>query len=153
MTEEIVPVVEPEPTTILLPFTGEVIERTDLPAVSKALSEIRDLEQALKQAKRWLTDALIEESERVGGRTFHFGDLKVELTSDHETSWDVTELIKLRDAGLPEERYDQLVTEITTYKIDGRVAKSIASANAAYAEIIERAKVKTPKTVYANVSR
>jgi len=46
---------------------------------------------------------------------------------------------------LPQDRYEQLVTEVVTHKVDARVAKQLAGSNPAYAAIIERARRVDPK--------
>jgi hypothetical protein len=144
--------VVPEPREIANPATGEVISKDDVPACAKALDEIREMEWKLKQAKAWLTEAFVEEAARQGSKTLRFPGVDIVLGSDRETEWDVTELVKLLDLGLPPARYAELVKEEVTYKVSAREATRIEKANPDYAKVIERAKTVVEKKPYAKVT-
>lgn len=147
-------IVVPEPRMLPHPATGEVISKDDPAACAKALDEVRDLEWKLKDLKRWLTSALVEEARRQGTKTLHLEGVTAVVSFDAETTeWDVTELVKLLDMGLPESRYAKLVREEISYKVDANVAKQIAGANAEYALVIERAKRKVPRSDSATIKR
>lgn len=136
---------------IINPITGELIDIRETAKVADVVEQLRDVQNSARDAIGAITRALIEESQRVGTKTFAAGKVAIVLSADSEIQWDVTELIKLRDAGLPEERYADLVEEVVSYKVNGAVARSIASANDAYAEIIEKARVKVPKKQYVSI--
>ena len=56
------------------------------------------------------------------------------------------EVLELRDLGLPEERYGELVVATVTYKVNASVAKQIAGANPEYAKVIDRARSRPDTT-------
>jgi hypothetical protein len=128
----------------VLPQTGEVLDLTDAPAVGRALRDVRRLKQQLDEARRILEDALVEESRRVGTKTLHLGSVLAIVYGGEKVEWDVEELWKLRDAGLPEERLTALIKTEVTYKVDAAVARQIAAANPDYRAIIERARLVVP---------
>ena len=140
-----------DPREILNFVTGELIPVGDLPRLAQAIETLRQHDLAVRSLRAALTDAVIAESRRQGTRTLVAGGLVVTLSPDYETEWDVEELEKLRDAGLPEERYQQLVKTEITYKVDGRVARQLESASEEYAAIIARARRREPKRQYASV--
>lgn len=138
---------------LVVPTTGEVISLDDPSGCLRALTEIRDLEAKLRDAKGALTEALSAEFSRLGTKTIELDGVKVELKGGSETVWDVEVLERLRDLGLPDERMAALVTTEITYKVNASVAKQIAAANEQYAEVIERAKSTIPKASYITIKR
>lgn len=138
---------------VLNPITGELIDIRETAQVAAAVEQLRDLQNRAKEAIGRITEAMIVESQRVGTKTFAAGSVSLVLSADSETQWDVTELAKLRDAGLPEERYAELVEETISYKVNGAVARGISSANPKYAKIIESARQKVPKKQYVSVKQ
>lgn len=117
------------------------------------LTDIREMESKLREAKGALTEALAAEFSRQGTKTLELNGIKATLGADSEIVWDIEVLGELRNLGLPEERMDQLVTAEVTYKVNGSVAKQVAAANPAYAEVIERAKGRVPRTPYVSIRR
>lgn len=138
---------------IIEPTTGELIDPRDMPKIAEAISRIRMVKQQLNDAITELTRAVADESKRVGTRTIYAGPSTIELTADHETQWDPEELLKLLDVGLPADRYEALVTQVVTTKVDAKVARQLAAANDAYKAIIERAQTQAPKTPYVRIKR
>ena len=137
--------------SLVVPSSGEVISLEDPAACVKVLSEIRELESRLREAKGALTHALTYEFSRQGTKTLELNGVKATLGPDSEIVWDIEVLNELRGLGLPEERMDALVTAEVTYKVNGSVAKQIAGANNEYADVIERAKGRLPKTPYVSI--
>lgn len=136
---------------VLVPYSGEIVNLDDPPECLKLLGEIRDLEGKLRDIKGALTEALAHEFSRQGTKTIELNGVKAVLGPDSETVWDVEILQELLDEGLPEERMDALVTTEVSYKVNASVAKQIAAANPAYAEVIERAKSRIPRTPYVSI--
>jgi hypothetical protein len=136
---------------VVLPTTGEVVDLGNPGACAAALDAIREMEDVVKGYKRLLTGVLIEESTRVGSKTLHFGGVTVEIKESVTTHWDLEILETLLEAGLPSERYDELVKAEVTYKVNKTESKRIAAANPAYAEIIDRACKEEPARIYASV--
>jgi hypothetical protein len=141
-----VEVVEPEvvSTELALPATGELIDLADAPAVARAYTELAYLETRIRESKRVLRDALIAESRRRGTKTLRLaGGLVARIKTKKDIVWDLEELEKLHELGLPEERYNELVQETVSYKVSAVVAKQIAGANEDYAKVIEQARTDT----------
>lgn len=138
---------------LVVPTTGEVISADDAPACLRVLTEIRDLEARLRELKGALTEALSEEFARQGTKTLELNGTKAELRGGSEIVWDVEVLELLRDEGLPEDRMTDLITTEISYKVNARVAKQLASANPAYAEIIECAQKSIPKATYVVIKK
>lgn len=137
--------------SLVIPSTGEVIDLDDPSACLRVLTDIRDLESRLREAKGALTDALAAEFSRQGTKTLELNGVKATIGADSEIVWDIEILGRLRDLGLPEERMDKLITAEITYRVNGGVAKQIAAANPLYADVIEQAKSRVPRTPYVSV--
>lgn len=127
-------------TDLVVPHTGEILPLEDPAACAKIWREIRDLEDKLKDARSALAYAIIEDSARLGKKTIRYGPFEAKVSKDSESAWDYEILLELVDAGLPEDRWNALVQENVEYKVNGQVAREIASANEIYKEIITRAK-------------
>lgn len=140
------------PDELLNPMTGELIARTDLAAVSSTINDLRELKRNVDAAIAAFSDAAVEESKRVGARTLLADGMKVTISSDKELVWDVEKLADLVAAGLPQERYEQLVTAVVSYKVDGAVARQISGASDTYKAIVEAAKRYEPKRQYVSVN-
>jgi hypothetical protein len=132
-------------TDIVVPTTGEVVSLDDAEQCARVLSEIRQIEQHVRDLKAALRQALLEYSRTQGTKTMHFAGMKVQVSTPSRLIWDHDVLLELRDAGLPESRFDELVTMEVTYKVNKSVANAIAASNPEYAEIIERACTNVPK--------
>lgn len=136
---------------VLIPYSGEIVDLGDPSGCLKLLSEIRILEGQLRDVKGALTEALAEEFSRQGTKTIEMNGVKAVLGPDTETVWDVEVLQELPELGLPEERMNALVTTEIQYKVNASVAKQLAAANPAYAEVVERAKSRIPRTAYISI--
>ena len=129
-------------TSLVLPHTGEIIDLRNPRECAEAVEGLRALKARIDDLVRQLTDAVAVVSEERGGLD---GTGAVLKTSD-EIRWDVQILRELlHPAGLPTDRWDELVTQTVDYKVDARVAARIAKANPVYAEIIDRACTRTPR--------
>jgi hypothetical protein len=130
---------------LLLPLTGELVALDDPHQVAVALEGVRRLKGKLDDARRALEDALRFESERAGSRTLHLGDLDAVVSGGERVEYDELELAEqLRAAGLPEERLAELIVETVSYRVDQRVARSVAAANPMYAAALERCRRVVP---------
>lgn len=131
----------PERQELVLPDTGEIIPFADQHALALALKSLRDRMRILGEARRDLEDALVWHAQQTGTKTLHAGEFTATVTGGKETVYDVTVLIRLLDAGLPQHRYDDLVKTEVSYKVSAAVAKQIeASGNPEYARIIGEAR-------------
>lgn len=135
----------------LVPHTGELVDLSNAAAVAKAAHQVKTLETQLRDARRDLEWALIEESKRQGTKTLHLGGYTAKIEGGDELQWDLEILAELIDAGLPQERYDDLVTEHVQYKVSSTVARQLEGASEVYAEIVGRARSRFPKQPRVNV--
>lgn len=140
-------------TDLVLPHSGELVDLTSPRDVGLAIEQIRALEGQLRDVKTVLTAVLVEESSKRGSRTLRFGDAEYSLSSGSVPEWDIEELEKLLDLGLPADRWNDLVSTVVTYKVNASEAKRIAATNESYRAVIERARHDTPKPVYVSVKR
>jgi hypothetical protein len=136
---------EPLTTSIVVPLTGEYVELDEPAEVAKALDSVRRLKRDLDEIRATLEDALRVASERAGSRTLHLDDMTVVVSGGDKVEYDVVELaMRLRAAGLPERRLSELVVETVTYRVDQRVARSVAASNPTYAAMLERCRRTVP---------
>lgn len=139
--------------TALVPFTGELVPLAEPLAVAKALEDLREYQRGLSSLRAVLEEALVAESRRRGTKTLHLGQTTAVITGGRGIEWDMEELAKLRDAGLPEERFSELVKTEISYKVDARVANQLSSANEEYAAIIGRARAEVEKPWRVRIDR
>lgn len=137
---------------LVLPTSGEIISLDDADACAGAIDEIREQESRLREAKGILTSALQEVFTKNGAKTLDLQNHRIELRGGPSVIWDVEALERLRELGLPEERFNELVTAEVTYKVNANEAKRIAM-NPDYAEVIEAARIPNPKPYRVDVSR
>jgi hypothetical protein len=130
--------------------TGEQLPATPENAAAIIVA-VKSTRRLLTQAVEMATEILVEEARRQGTRTLHVGGEKIELGPDYEIEWDVTKLAELKDAGLSEDRYRELVVEVVSFKVNAAVAKQVAGVDPEYARIVEEARRRVPKRVYASV--
>lgn len=125
--------------------TGEVIDPADTPRVASYLKDLRRLKrETIDVLIGQLEEVLVAEAERQGSKTLRYGDTQVEVVESKEIVWDHEVLEQLRELGLPEERYAELVVPQVTYKVRANVAKQIAGVNDQYAKVIEAARSDMP---------
>lgn len=135
MTQEL----EPYSDEIVVPLTGELVSLSDPRQVIGVLEQVRDMKRRLDEVRAVLEEAIRLESERQGSKTLHVDGMTAVISGGSKTEYDHAALAdELRDLGLPEERVGQLVVQVVTYKVDARVARSVAASNPRYAEAIER---------------
>lgn len=143
----------PTSTELVIPLTGEVISLDDPASCARVMQEIRELEYKLRTLKGHLTQALVQASRAAGTKTLHYPNVTVTVSTPEQIAWDYEVLTELLEAGLPEERFNDLVLIEQSYKINNSVAKSIAGSNDVYAEIIQRAQARVPKTPSVSVAQ
>lgn len=136
---------------ILDPRTGELLDPADTVRVADLLVYLRELRATISAGVSACSQALIAEAERQGTKTLRAGGTTLEIRGGTEIVWDLEVLRELTGLGLPEERYGDLVKETVTYKVNAAVAKQIAGANPAYADVIERARSDFEKARYVSV--
>lgn len=128
------------PDQILDIRTGELVPAADIPRVADILRHLREYKDSILAAIKLCEAAIVEESRRTGTKTLHLDGAEVTITGGPRLSWDVSVLEELRDVGLPDERFADLVVIEQTYKVNAAVAKQIEAANPVYGEIVGRAR-------------
>ncbi len=141
------------PDELLNPISGELVRTADAAAVAATLVDLKDLKNRVQAAIGAFSEAVIQESRRQGTKTLAVGGMTLKVSADSEVVWDVDFLMEgLRDAGLPEERINELVTMVVSYSVNGSVARQLAGASEKYAEVIEASKSRRQKTQYVSVA-
>lgn len=130
--------------------TGEQLPATPENA-ARALNVARDMMGQLRDVRAGANSVLVEEARRQGKKTLRLGGYVVTVSDDKEIVWDLAILSKLLDEGLPQERWNELVTETVETKVSAQVAKEIAGANPKYASIVSQARSDFVKGQYASV--
>ena len=113
--------------------TGEVLPATPENA-HRVLMAVKEMEVKLRTVKSAVTAYVLEESQRVGTKTFNVRGGKVELTGGPTSEIDPVALGQLlREAGCPEDRIDEVIVATITYKVNRSVLRQLTSANGDYA--------------------
>lgn len=140
-----------EHAQMIVPLTGEVVDLSQPDQCIRMLAEIRQLEAKLREAKSELTFHLEQEFQRQGLKTLEFKGVKAELRGGSEVAWDIEVLEQLRELGLPDERFNDLVKVEISYKVSAAEAKRIAAANEEYAAVIAKAQQRYNKPTYISI--
>lgn len=122
--------------------SGEVLPAT-VENAHHVLEAARDMKDTCQRVIRATTDWLVEESGRLGTKTFATpGGGKVALSGGPTTKIDGQLLEQLLgEAGCPEERIRDCVTRVETidYKVNGSVVRQLAASNPDYKAAIDLA--------------
>lgn len=144
--------------TDITPYTGLLDVRTGelLPAsvenAARVLHAARAMKAQVNEIVQEATAYLVEESARVGTKTLHGDTETVTLTGGPSIDYDPADLVEaLREAGCPENRIDQAVTQIITYKVDRSVLRQLAAANPYYKAAIQLAELEVERPYRASV--
>lgn len=140
---------------LVIPGVGQVVNLEDVRECAQALDALRGFEEQIKEAKAVLTDAILEESRRLGAKTIYVDGVgRVEVRGGTQTLYDAQALEEaLRELGCPEERIRDAIKEEVTYKVDGRVVKQLAAANEEYAAAVESAREEVERASYVQIKR
>lgn len=121
--------------------TGEIIDLRVPEEVARAYASVEELGRQVAEAKRILSQALVDYSLVRGERTFmipNHGKWVREGGPAKEKTYDPRVVEKgLREAGMPEDRIREIVVETVDRKVNGVEANKAARSNPAYAEAIE----------------
>lgn len=132
------------PAELLDVRTGELVEATPAKA-AELLVAAREMRGRLMDLVKDCEAVLLDESRKQGTKTLHYGAETATITGGQELIWNLDILLQLRDRGLPEDRYNELVVATVTYKVNARVAAQLEAANPSYAEVIAMARSYEPK--------
>lgn len=127
-------------TEIVIPLTGEIVTLDNPENVANALSTLQILQQQIRDVQVQLERCLVDHSVELGKKTILLPNgRKVMIQGGSETVYDAQAIMEgLREAGMPEHRISEIVTETVEYKVKAVEAKRAASVNPAYKEVIER---------------
>lgn len=132
------------PDQLLDVRTGELVEATPAKA-AELIVAARDMRGRLLDLVKDCEAVLLDESRKQGTKTLKFAGETATITGGQELIWNLDILLQLRDRGLPEDRYNELVVATVTYKVNAAIAKQLEAANPAYAEVIGMARSYEPK--------
>lgn len=136
--------------TAIVPWTGEQIDIHNPADAALALERIKEFSPRLAEFRARCTQTLLDESARRGQLRFETGRYAIEVRGQGESvEYDLEKLAVLRDEGLPDERWAELVK--LEPKVSAVVIKQLRR-NPTYDKIIERAvKNRSPKHPYVSV--
>jgi len=135
---------------VIDPFTGGTVDVGDPVIAAEFLDALRGSKLTLDKLVKQVESILADEFERQGTRTVNAGRYELEQKETVTYEWDLTELVKLLDAGLPEERYAEFVNETVVTKPKQNIAKQLET-NPTYAAIIDRARTRIVKGTRVDV--
>lgn len=130
---------------VLDPFTGQLVDVSDPLVAAEFVDALRGSKNAIDKVIREVTAIFMPEFERRGTKTVNAGRWVLSKEEQVEYQWDIEELEKLLDAGLPPDRWKELVKETRSVKVSQSVAKQLEAANPDYKVIIEQARTKVDK--------
>jgi hypothetical protein len=127
-----------EEPTLLLPYTGTIVDLREPAEVAQALADVRDLKRRLDELRALLEGVLRLEAQRVGTKTLHLEGMDAVVSGGPRAEYDAELLMsRLRACGLPEERVAQAVVQTVTYKPNAAVLRQLAAANQDYRRAID----------------
>ena len=139
------------PDTLLAVRTGELVQATPAKA-AELLIAARDMRDRLMNPVKDCEAVLLAESRQKGTKTLHYEAGTATITGGSDLAWNLDILLELRNRGLPEERYNELVVATVTYKVNAAIAKQLEAANPAYAEVIGMARSHEPRAWRVSVT-
>lgn len=144
-----------ETEMLAVPGTGEIVDLSKPVEAALALDALREFERDIASAKRILTDAVVAHYRLTGERTLELpGRLEAEVKASKRTIVDPDILEqRLRDAGMPEERIEQLFKTTVERKVELRKAKTAATANDEYRAALEAASTTYQETPSVTIRR
>lgn len=138
-----------ESEALAVPLLGTVVSLNSPDEVARTLQDVRNAESQLREIKRILTEALSQESQRQGSKSFDTSAGRVEIRSGSEVEWDIDALEEgLRALGCSDNLLQEIIKTEVTYKVDARRAQRAAKANPVYGRVIESARTEHEKAPY-----
>ena len=98
-----------EPVELVNPMTGEIVKPDEIDKIVQVVRDLKAHQDEVRSAQAAFGSILVEYSKTVGKRTLVAGGVKFEVSAADEIEWDIDKLAELRELGLPEARYDELV--------------------------------------------
>jgi hypothetical protein len=130
---------------VIHPATGEVISLDgDTAPLARFLTEVRELEQQLRDEKRIVTRELIDRMDREARYTLHTDGLDIKgdgpkIPTDYEAEPLRAELQEFVEAEvITQEALDRAVEPITTYKARAQGLNALRGLGDQFAAVIDR---------------
>jgi hypothetical protein len=140
-----------EQPQLVVPLTGELVDLRDPNHVAAALNQVREMKNQLDNARMVLEQVLRLEAVRQGTKTLHLEKCTAVISGGETVEYDGEQLIRLLEqAGMPQERINEIVETVVTYKVNALKAKHAAGANPDYAAAVTA--TRTVKPTYWRVS-
>ncbi len=131
--------------------TGERLPAT-VENAATVLEAARTMKERLNDVIYNATQFLVAQSVSRGTKTLHGDGVTIALTGGASVDYDAEALVDtLTEAGCPQDRIEQAVTAVVSYKINRAVLKQLAGANPDYAAAIELAEVAVERPYRASV--
>lgn len=133
---------------------GQVVDLSDPGEVAQCLYDVREAKRQLDEVRQLLEDVLRLESSRQGTKTLHLEGLEARITGGTKPEYDLEQLEQmLREAGLPEQRLNELIVVTISRKLNQSVARQLRGANLAYAHALETCRTDVPAPWRVTVER
>jgi len=142
-------------TTAVVPVTGQLVDLTQPAEVAGAIGDIDQAVRQLRELRDLLVETIVEECTRQGTKTLHLEHgLSAKVSGGTRPEYDLETLADLlRDAGLPEDRLEQLIVPRVEYRLDQAVARQLRGANAMYAEALNACRTDVPAPWRVTIER
>jgi hypothetical protein len=128
-----------------VPWSGEIIDVSDPAVVATALYELREMRRRMAEFEEAAQQMLLDQMDTRGQWTMRFGDREVEgSTPGDDYYYDVEQFRKVLEAGLPEDRFNEIVTVKVTESVNRTKAKALLKVPQ-YEQIVKDARVDTAK--------
>jgi hypothetical protein len=136
---------------LVVPLSGELVDLRDPNSVAGALDQVREMKNQLDGTRAVLEQVLRLEAVRQGTKTLHLEKCTAIISGGETVEYDGEQLIRLLEqAGMPQERINEIVETVVTYKVNALKAKHAAGANPDYAHAVQQ--TRTVKPTYWRVS-
>jgi len=134
-----------EQPNLVVPLSGELVDLRKPNMVAAALDQVREMKHQLDSTRAVLEQVLRLEAVRQGTKTLHLENCDAVITGGETTEYDGELLIRLLEhAGMPDDRINEIVQTIVTFKVNAQKAKQAASANPAYAAAVDETRTVKP---------
>jgi hypothetical protein len=131
--------------------TGELLPAT-VDNAARVLNSARAIKEQVNQLVQETTAWLAEEAARRGTKTLYEGGSQIVLTGGAGEDYDAVDLMDaLRAADCPEDRIEQAVVAVITYKVNRSVLRQLAAANPDYKAAIDLARREVEKPWRASI--
>lgn len=145
---------------VVHPVTGQVVDLDGpIDQLAQFLADARDIDAAVKDAKRAVTDEVLRRADADAAWTIHLPGVKLSMPSPAPVEdWDELELrealLTLADEGvISVEAVDRAVEPVVTYKIRAAGVKALRKLGGRVAEAIDSRARETQRTRYVKVER